>query len=70
MRKNGNTARLILALVLTLLLSTAWLAIPASASFWFWETEESGPAASAIEDDGMLRVYLKSLGSPKSLDIT
>ena len=28
------------------------------------------PAASAIEDDGMLRVYLKSLGDPASLGMT
>ena len=32
--------------------------------------EADAPAASAIEDDGMLRVYLKSLGDPASLGMT
>ena len=46
-------------LALALLASSPALAL----GFIFGEGTDA-PAASAIEDDGMLRVYLKSLGRP------
>ena len=58
--------RVICALMaLSLLASTPALAL----GFIFGEGTNT-PAASAIEDDGMLRVYLKSLGDPASLGMT
>ena len=58
--------RVICALMaLALLASTPALAL----GFIFGEGTNA-PAASAIEDDGMLRVYLKSLGDPASLGMT
>ena len=58
--------RVICALMaLALLASTPALAL----GFIFGEGTNT-PAASAIEDDGMLRVYLKSLGDPASLGMT
>ena len=58
--------RVISALMaLALLASTPALAL----GFIFGEGTNT-PAASAIEDDGMLRVYLKSLGDPASLGMT
>ena len=52
-------------LALALLASSPALAL----GFIFGEGTDA-PAASAIEDDGMLRVYLKSLGDPASLGMT
>ncbi len=52
-------------LALWLLASTPALAL----GFIFGDGTDE-PAASAIEDDGMLRVYLKSLGDPPSLGMT
>lgn len=54
-----------LALILSALL--AWSA-PACALSLFGS--DDGISASAIEDDGMLRVYLKSLSDPANLTIT
>ena len=52
-------------MALVLLASTPALAL----GFIFGDGTDA-PAASAIEDDGMLRVYLKSLGDPASLGMT
>ena len=53
------------------LLALALLASsPALALGFIFGGETDAPAASAIEDDGMLRVYLKSLGDPASLGMT
>ena len=53
------------------LLALALLASsPALALGFIFGGEADAPAASAIEDDGMLRVYLKSLGDPASLGMT
>ena len=57
--------RAALALILTALL--AW-STPACALGLFGSDE--GISASAIEDDGMLRVYLKSLSDPANLTLT
>ena len=52
-------------MALVLLASSPALAL----GFIFGEGTDA-PAASSIEDDGMLRVYLKSLGDPASLGMT
>ena len=62
--------RLKRALLALMILAVA-LAQPASAlEFLFGGGPTNAPAASQIEDDGMLRVYLKSLGDPEALGLT
>ena len=58
--------RVLCALMALMLLTCA----PASALGFIFGGGTNAPAASAIEDDGMLRVYLKSLGDPASLGMT
>ena len=60
-----TSLRAALALILSALL--AW-STPACALSLFGSNE--GVAASAIEDDGMLRVYLKSLSDPVNMTLT
>ena len=73
MTKKKRIDRLLLALLLAAFLGASLLTTPASASFWFWDDEEeesAGPAESDLQDDGMLRVGLVSLGNPGSLSLT
>ena len=58
--------RVLCALMALMLLTCA----PASALGFIFGGGTNAPAPSAIEDDGMLRVYLKSLGDPASLGMT
>ena len=58
--------RALCALLALLLLASS----PALALGFIFGEGTDAPAASAIEDDGMLRVYLKSLGDPASLGMT
>ena len=55
--------RALCALLALLLLASS----PALALGFIFGDGTDAPAASSIEDDGMLRVYLKSLGDPASL---
>ena len=74
MRKNNiRSLRLLLALVLALALCTGAFGAPARAASWFWDEEKEDALTvvdSAIADDGLLRVSLKSLGAPQTLDLT
>ena len=63
-----NKYRLRILLALTMCALLAWSA-PASARSLFGLGGD-GIAESAIEDDGMLRVYLKSLSDPANLTLT
>ena len=58
--------RALCALLALLLLASS----PALALGFIFGDGTDAPAASSIEDDGMLRVYLKSLGDPASLGMT
>ena len=58
--------RVLCALMALMLLTCA----PASALGFIFGDGTDAPAASSIEDDGMLRVYLLSLGDPASLGMT
>ena len=58
--------RALSALMAVVLLTSA----PALALGFIFGEDAQTPVASSIEDDGMLRVYLLSLGDPASLGMT
>ena len=64
------------SLIVKILALCLLVCMPANAFAFEWlfgsgnTVDESSIASSSIEDDGVLRVYLKSLGSPSSLTLT
>ncbi len=63
------------SLIVKILALCLLICMPANAFALEWlfggnDVDESRIAESSIQDDGVLRVYLKSLGSPKTLTLT
>jgi len=58
------------ALLALMILAVAFSQPALALEFLFGGGPTNAPSASKIEDDGMLRVYLKSLGDPQALGLT